>query len=61
MGRRIDPFSDTKGGIRLHKTWARWTVVAPWLPYTTLNTIFPGLVAMYELGLALLHLAEVRL
>jgi hypothetical protein len=42
---------------------AAWAVIALWLPYAALNTIFPGPHLTYTLGLALaaLGLALLRL
>jgi hypothetical protein len=38
---------------RLPARLAAWAVIALWLPYAALNTIFPGPHLTYALGLAL--------
>ena len=62
------PLPDTEKGAELLKMVATRGVIALWLPYTALNTIFPGPVVTYGLGLALailglalLHFAGVSL
>jgi membrane protease YdiL (CAAX protease family) len=45
--------SKMSGGKRLSKTLASWLVIALWPPYVALNTIFPGPLMTYALGLAL--------
>lgn len=47
------PAPDTERGAHLPKTVAAWGVIALWLPYAALNTIFPGPVVTYGLGMAL--------
>jgi hypothetical protein len=39
--------------VRLPRPFAAWSVIALWLPYAALNTIFPGPHVTYPLGLAL--------
>src|SRR5262249_37226871 len=41
----------------LHHTWAPWLVLALWAPYAALNTLFPGPLLTYALGLLLAALA----
>lgn len=45
--------SEVSRGKRLPKTLASWVVIALWLPYIALNTMFPGPLLTYTLGLAL--------
>ncbi len=43
----------TNGSVRLPKVAAAWAVIALWLPYALLNSLFPGPRLTYALGLAL--------
>lgn len=53
MGGRVTPDSTA----RPLKMLAAWAVVGLWLPYTVLNTVFPGPQLTYALGLTLVLVA----
>lgn len=45
------------GRLALNQTRAAWLVVGLWVPYAALNTLFPGPLLTYALGLLLAALA----